>query len=231
MIDFTVVAVLSVAILVFVALVGHDTWWGKALREWQTGLGAVLGLICVGLSVQLQSEETRKIRAFEADTEARELTAVLYLEVKEIGLEAAAIASTAEIYAVSESGNVGQLAAECSNLRDALKRSAISAMPVFQANNVKLGKLPDDLRSAFNEVALTWKKLGIFIDEFAVDRCKSNPKLANNYAQSAPHDVVFRASMLAYAMNDVNYARLLSKQKKEELKSTGEPLAAPYSPR
>jgi hypothetical protein len=167
--------------MVFVAALGGilllerhwpQAWFTGALREWQTGIGALLGLLSVGAAIEYQSILSRTERDTERRLEASSVGAALYSEVYNVQYWLEDVDGALEV-----SSNYVGVADFCKNAVPLFNKTSRDAVGVFEALAEKMGDLPGRSTYLFTMMWARWTDAKRLLSAATEVECGRNPRL------------------------------------------------------
>lgn len=144
-----------------------------ALRNWQTGMSALLGLLGVAVSISLQGYQTERLQTAQLTREIIFLAVAMQREQLEV------MRWLKEIDAIRThliTDRSKPTAIECRVFYDRIKNEKYSDLGIIEENRTTVGKLPTMLGVHFLDLRMLRRRMQSHIDETTDKQCDDEPK-------------------------------------------------------
>ena len=144
-----------------------------ALRNWQTGMSALLGLLGVAASISLQGYQTEKLQTTQLTREIVFLAVAMQREQLEV------MRWLKEIDAIRThliTDRSKPTAIECRVFYGRIKNEKYGALGIIEENRTTVGKLPTMLGVHFLDLRMLQRGMQLHIDETTDKQCDDDPK-------------------------------------------------------
>lgn len=169
----------AVVLILIVETAFRDSAWLAGLRNWQQGLGALLGLVSVALAVQLQHDASERARELSARQDAAAATLALYVEANMVDHLITDIAGSLDPGGRMQKGQGAseeELRANgyCRVMGEYLTPKAQPELGLFAAHQQQIGRLKANLPYLFAQFSVKWRELNETFRN-AKSTCESSP--------------------------------------------------------
>ena len=175
--ELLIYAILATAAMIYVAVFKRGTNLEIALREWQSGLGAMLGVIGIGWAAILQSDAAKQLEIQKIIIEGTTMAVPMFIEARDHLKELDDIDRITGDDKPFKLANATRDLQEkqdreyCSRIVPKLNAIKLSQLTLIEAGRSQMGKLPGDVAYAFAAFATEWQSVRKEVETLTVDEC------------------------------------------------------------